>query len=694
MKYLQRFTNIAVSVLFVGVCCQFGCSPQQPFYLTEKGKYQQHYIGKATKIDYPDVDVGSLPEVARTIPPLTLANPDPASIWDLKLEESVQMALKNSKVIRTLNGVGFSKGGVSGTPGTLLQSPNAVGTVYDPALIESDPRAGQEAALAAFDGQLTAAANWQKETSAAWNGFGTYGSPQQNIGNFSAGINKYASTGGQYYVTNGNRYSGTAPVQWLSYLEGGFTQPLLQGNGIEFNRIAGPGSTVGNYNGVVIARINTDTALVDFEMNTRNLVAAVETAYWNLYYAYHRLESVRSGLDAAYQTWLQTKIKADVGTVGGSAQYLAQAEHNYFTFRQQTEVAQSNLFKTENALRYIMGLTATDGRLIRPIDDPITAPIKLEWQSTFCEALLRSPELRKQKWNVKRYELELVAAKNFLMPQVDLNASYRISGAGKDLIDSNNRHNNAYGSMIYDDYSGWTVGLSAAMPFGWRKELAGVRNAQLYLAKSREVLREQELELSIQIADSFRDIDLSYQQIQTTLAGRRAANDEVLAVGAAYEAGKITLDQLLDAQKRQAEAETDYYSAVIDYNLAIMTLHYRKGSLLEYDNVCLTEGAWSPKAYFDAKRRARERDAGRYLNYGFTRPQNVSRGTYKQFQGTAASFDGTAASIVPLPQTAGQPVVPPAPKLIETQPIPTPVLPKETLRHIQPTRNNRYVEVQ
>jgi hypothetical protein len=60
----------------------FGCQPQQPFYLTERGGYQNHYIGKATKIDYADVNVQSLSEVCQAADPFTLDNPDPEAMWD------------------------------------------------------------------------------------------------------------------------------------------------------------------------------------------------------------------------------------------------------------------------------------------------------------------------------------------------------------------------------------------------------------------------------------------------------------------------------------------------------------------------------------------------------------------------------------------------------------------------------------
>jgi len=87
-----------------------------------------------------------------------------------------------------------------------------------------------------------------------------------------------------------------------------------------------------------------------------------------------------------------------------------------------------------------------------------------------------------------------------------------------------------------------------------------------------------------------------------------------------------TLADVLDAQRRQAEADADYYRTLVDYNKAIMQVHHRKGTLLEYNGIQLAEGPWPAKAYFDAVRRARSRDASIYLDYGFTRPRVVSQG--------------------------------------------------------------------
>jgi len=695
MKCFNSLASITVSFLIVSICFQFGCRPQQPLFLGETGRWQHHSsITRATDIEIPNVNVRSLPEVCHTRAPLTLDNPDPDAMWDLTLEEAIHITLKNSTVIRTLTGVSFTQGGVGGVPGALLGGGGQARTVFDPALMESDPRFGQEAALAAFDAQFRTGLRYERNAQARG----------RDAGTFHTGISKYTAPGTQFYASHNHRIDrpesrlpGGRDGTWHgSSFEVGFQHPLLRGSGIEFNRIAGPGGTPGVYGGVAVARINTDMSLTDFEIATRNLVADVERAYWNLYYAYHRLESVRSGRNAAYMTWHQTRVHYEESTRRGSAQNLAQAERNYFEFRRQVELAQNNLFRAETAMRYIMGLTASDGRLIRPIDDPITAPIALEWHNVLCEALFRSPELRRQRWAVKQRELEYRASRNFLLPQLDLDGGYRIGGHGPNMMGRDSAYSPLGGG---NNYGSW-IGLTLSTPLGFRREQAGVQHAQFSLARARAILREQELELTHQLGDSFREISLAYQLMQTTLSSYQAAKNEVRAVQVTYDEGMTTLDQVLNAQRWLSEAETAYYSAVIDYNLAIMTLHFRKGSLLEYNNICLAEGEWPGKAYFDARRRARERDAGRYFNYGMTLPGIVSRGVYQQHQHgynqhgfnstrfESLPFESVPATSVPVPALPGErsiQLAPPPPttfnngfRVIETDSVmvvPTPILP-------------------
>ncbi|MGL6226470.1 MAG: TolC family protein [Thermoguttaceae bacterium] len=644
MSTRNRIFQLLVSVLLLGV---LGCGPASPIYLTSKNQVDKHYINTATRIEYPDTHVETSQEVLGALAPLTVANPNPTEIYDLTLEEAVCVALRNSKVVRTLSGVGFSSAGVQGVPQAILSNPNGVATVYDIALVETDPRYGVEAALSAFDAQLKSTVGWSTQNRGTpMTKPGNYYSDTSQGGSFQTSLQKTTAAGSTFYMTNGNNYTdskayATSFPYWQTYLEAGVSQPLLQGRGVQFNRIAGPGAIPGFYNGVSIARMNTDTTLADFEMATRNLVFDVERAYWNLYYAYHYLESVKAGYQSASQTWHQVKQKYDLGAKEGTAVAEAQARNQYYIFRSRAEQAQSNLFKMDATLKYIMGLAATDGRLFKPSTEPSVAPLKLDWNDIVVEALVRSPELRKQKWVVKQKELELLASKNYLLPRLDLNAGYRWNGIGDKLVDTSTNQSSAYNSLTHDGMGDWQAGLSFSAPIGFRREMAAHRNAKIALTRAQSILQEQELELSNQLSDAVRDLAQYHQLMQTSLQNRLASQDELTATTRAYEVGKTTIDYVLDSQRRLAEAETGFYNNVVQYNIAISELHRRKGTLLEYNNVYLAEGPWPNKAYVDARELARKRDAGHNLNYGYTRPQVYSRGTYQQFQGVdMTSGDG------------------------------------------------------
>ncbi len=634
MKTSRGLLGITAWALITLYLC--GCRPQQPFFLHEDGDLS-HYVDKATQIEYPDVEAESLDEVQKASPPLTLSNSDVKEYWDLSLEEAIRIALQNSKIIRTLSQPDV---GMPRLPETSLTvAPEGTPTVFDPARQETNPRTGVEGVLADFDAHWSTRFFWQKsDTPQNVAGFVQAFRPQafrQDTGNFETEISKTYATGGTFSISHSVGYdwnNAFTSRQWSSHwtanVEAGFRQPLLQGAGVTFNRIAGPNSIPGFYNGVLIARLETDQRLAEFEQSVSELLLDVEKAYWTLYLSYRQLDTVIAGRDAALQTWRQVRAKYEVGGRGGSAQEEAQSRQQYLAFRAAVEQALSSLYKAENNLRYLMGLTATDGRLIRPKDEPTRARVEFDFHDVHAEALIRNPLLRREKWRVKKAELELIAAKNYLLPKLDMFGFYRWNGLGHDLIDPDDDRSNAYGSLTSGDYQDWQLGMELQIPIGFRKELAAVRNAQLNLARERAILQEQELEISHQIAWVLREIDEYYTLAQTNYNRTVAAENEVRAVTAMYDAGTATLDLLLNAQQRRAEAEIQYYQSLTKYMFAISHLHFRKGSLLEYNGVYLTEGPWPQKAYFDALRRARARDAGLYLNYGMTNPPVFSRGPY------------------------------------------------------------------
>ncbi len=662
---MSRQFKIFCAAIVVAAQALTGCSPTQHFYFLDD-KETQHYISEATKIEYPDVDNCTLADVRDAQAPLTLDNMHYDSMWDLSLEEAVRYSLQNAKIMRTLGGRFASTGGptpqVGEAPDFLLTNPAAVQTVFDPGIVESAPQGGVEAALAEFDAQLTGSLDYQHNDHPQNVNANLINSQlfKQDLVTSQWGIQKRGAAGTvvSFNTTtvynDNNQPSRQTAHDYTTNFEAAVRQPLLAGGGVQYNRIAGPfdpfvaGGTAA-FDGVVLARINTDISLAQFEAGVRNLVSDVENAYWELYFAYRDLESRKKGRDSALETWRKVNAQFEAGLREADAQKEAQSREQYFSFRAEVETALANLYKAENRLRYIMGLAATDGRLIRPKDEPTTAKVSFDWNELHCEGLVRSVEIREQKWRVKQREMELIAARNLLLPHLDLLARYRRVGQGEMLFgDGNNNFNQVQGvgaldSLANGNFNEYELGLQFTQTIGIRKELATVRNEQMLLAREKARLQDQELELSHAMSDAIRDLSTHFQVTQTQFNRRVAAERQVEAVKAAYDAGTVTLDLLLEAQRNRADAETAYYRSLVDYNRGIARVHFRKGSLLEYNGVYLAEGPWPAKAYFDATKRARERDAAKYIDYGYTRPNVFSRGPVEQFQGEGMPLQAPGA---------------------------------------------------
>ncbi len=682
---MRRHSLTAWAALTSALVFISGCNPQQPFYFKEDGS-MSHYMDIATKIEHPDVNQCSLNEVEKTRAPLTLENTKFDETWDLSLEEATKITLENSKIMRSLGGR-ITLNSLQTLAARPIIAPvgeavlaGAVASVYGPGLQESSPgglfsdpdssQVGVEGALAAFDAQFQSSAIFNKTDRMQNVTPSPFFSPvlQQDVGQFSSGFTKSTASGAQFSLFSNSTYTDSnSPTRaishdWQTNMTLGVVQPLLQGAGTTYNRIAGPyhpNSQTGNvgnpqFDGVMLARVNTDISLTNFEIGVRNLITDVENSYWELYFAYRNLEARRIGRDSALATWRTTHAKFCAGSNGGEAEKEYQAREQYFQFSGEVESALSDLYKAENRLRYIMGLSATDGRLIRPKDEPASAKVVFDWCQIHSEALCRSPELRRQKWHIKSDELQLCAAKNLLLPRLDAIAQYSVNGIGEDLIKSREGSGgvvggNAFDQMTDGQFQEWELGLRFSMPIGFRKELAGVRNRNLKIAQDRAILQDGELELSHQLSDAVRDLDTQYALMQTNFNRLISSQKQVDAIQVAYEAGAkdVTFDVLLNAQRRRSDAEASYYRALIDYNKAIANVHIRKGSLLEYNGVYLAEGPWPAKAYFDAEKRARQRDASTYMNYGYTNPGVISRGPVNQVQSNGGGVSSNPGDIAP-----------------------------------------------
>ncbi|MEO8269607.1 MAG: TolC family protein, partial [Aureliella sp.] len=534
-----------------------------------------------------------------------------SNLIPMTLQECIHLALSNTTIMRDLGG-------------TVVRSPQAVVTTLGPALMFSDPRLGEEAALSAFDANFFVNNYFERNDRGLNNQFfGQNGFFKQDLNTTQAGVSKRSATGGFYSFRNvtaydrNNQLSNRFPFDsWETYVEAEARQPLLQGAGTQFNRIAGPGASPGQLNGVLLARVRSDVTLIEFEQGVRDLLAEVENSYWDLYYSYRDLEARIDVRDIAQETLeLQDKNATSRGKIAQAEEqvYRFQAEivdalngrpldatrtHNGSpagTFRSNGGVRIS-----ERRLRLMVGMPINDGSLINPIDPPFSAPVVYDWSSSINEALRCRAEIRKQKWIIKQRELELVANRNFLKPQLDVISRYRFRGFGEDFLGPDSASASLYGGQFQE----WQLGLEYNLPIGFRRAHAAVQNSRLGLAREVQLLREQERFINFSLSNAVNEGKRAYENMLLQRKRLDAIVVQLNAIDAKGEQGeRAELDVRLETHRRLLDARLRFYQAEVEYALSLRNVNFEKGTLLEYCNVSLVEAMAPGKAYVDAAER-------------------------------------------------------------------------------------------
>ncbi len=634
-----------------------------------------HYRTHATAIEYPDV-VTETPEAVRdSLPPRTLDTQERCEIRDIQLADVVQYGLAHSEIVKS--GGQFLSAGNG-----ILNSPDRTLSSYDSAIQESGVLfggRGVEAALADFDAQLESSATWGRNDTEnnrlddpldpADDDFAR----TRNTGDFASSLSKTFANGGRAEIAHqlqylrSDQFGQKYPTSYTGNLSFDYQHPLLAGSGTEFTRIAGPiarsfGGITGVSQGVVIARINNDLVLCDYENGLRNMVRDIEDAYWNLYLAYRNFDTSTWVYESSLATWRKAKTEVDNGLL--AAGQAAQARDALFTARASMETTRSNIYTRETELRRLIGLPVNDGTVLRPSEEPTTAQLAPDWNECLTDALTHRVELRKQKWQIRSLDLQLIAARSLTRPRLDAVAGYQVNSLG-DNFASYGDGNSYLQGITANRTDGWNAGVVMTMPVGLRSAHAQVQNYELRLVKARKALEVAEEEVSHEMAVAFQEITRAYTVARTNLNRYMAADENAAYFKVRVREGAETLDEELRALARRGESEQAYYQSLVDYNKAITNLFYRKGTILTYNNIQLMEGGWHPDAYTDAHRRHGQRAYGRAIDAttepaAFSAPGPVD-GVELSSQPTARGLIGQSAVENTTPPVLTAPPVAPAP---------------------------------
>ena len=629
---MHRHLSKSVLVLiWFGICLSTGCqtnrslntsfAPLDTTTPTSGPSYLQP--AKAALCDSCEISTTAIDSIS----PETAIDYANVEYQHFSLEECVRKALLESEVFRELGGA-------------IVNQTATVQTALDPALQFTNPTSGEDAVLSEFDANYESSIFFENNDRPFNTQFtGEDGLLTQDLLATQTGFSKLAATGTLFtsqltvnYDAN-NQASNRFGSAWETIVDTGFRHPLLQGSGSLFNRIAGASQVPGQYNGILISRTNSEISLTDFEDSVREFVSNVENAYWDLYYAYRELDSQTAARDAALIVTKRTEELRRAEKIGQLE--LASAKEQLLRFEaaiiesmegRLIEGTQSNSGTSggsfrrtvgvriaERRLRYLMGMPITDGTLIRPADQPIKAALAFDWEQTISSALANRPEVRRQQWFIKQKELELTAARNFLLPRLDLVGNYRFRGLGKHLTggsvtfaddiaagaDSVSAQSAAFSDLSSGNFQEIQFGAEFRLPIGYRQANAAVRNAELTIQRERSIMKELERKIVLDLSNVVAECRRSYNAMQVAERRFEAAVEYRKQAAERVQNGRAQFDVLLEAQRRILEAQLQFINAEVEYALAIKNVHFERATFLNYHGIALAEGQSDAQAYAD-----------------------------------------------------------------------------------------------
>jgi outer membrane protein TolC len=255
-----------------------------------------------------------------------------------------------------------------------------------------------------------------------------------------------------------------------------------------------------------------------------------------------------------------------------------------------------------------------------PVTPATEARIEPDWDSSLAEMLESQPDVVQQKVLVRIAELQLLLARNQLLPRLSLNALDQLKTVGcrfdspdavfigsalKALSPAINGAEAPSGvdpDPSSNNFLTKQVGVTCACPLGRQGyPFANARSAQYVLLRSRAYYQQVVHQTTHSLARFFLEIDANYKQLQTAKRLREAAAQRLDAQRAYYEEGRITIDRFLDSVSQYATAVATEAQYKATYNISIVALEEAKGTLLAYDNISVAEGPRPRKAYVRAR---------------------------------------------------------------------------------------------
>ena len=420
-------------------------------------------------------------------------------------------------------------------------------TMASAAMAESKDMTLEESVRTALDNNYTIKQQEAEYDSAVW-------ARHQARRSFGPTVNWQSTAtkmGGKYYEDSlnltrsyGNTLSLTMPIYTGGQLEGAIKAADLAMNANELG----------------------------LELCKQQVKAATMSAYYQALQAKNQIKVAQDSVNTLTEHLKNVNAQYTVGTVAksdvlGTQVQMANAEQNLINANNSYDVAIASL-------NNIMGLpTDTELNLTDSLDYNVYE-IPLEE----CTAYARSnrPDVLMADYQVAIAQAGVQQARAGYLPKVSAQASK--SWAGDSPFGSEET------DVRYSPNNNWTAGLVLSWDI-WDNNVtqSKVNQSKAAVAKAEAAAENTRQSGDLEVRTAYLNLKAAEKSINTTQVAVDKAQEDYKIAQVRYAAGVGTNLDVMDAEEKLAQAQTNYYTALYNYNSSKAALDKAMGIMVDLD---------------------------------------------------------------------------------------------------------------
>ncbi|MGA3211518.1 MAG: TolC family protein [Terriglobales bacterium] len=363
-------------------------------------------------------------------------------------------------------------------------------------------------------------------------------------------------------------------------------------------------SWTSNRRNLIIAKSNREITDVAFRQQVIATVSQIENIYWDLVNAYEDVKVKQRSVELAEKLLGDNQKQVQIGTLAPIE--VVRGESQVASAKQDLIISQTNLELQQLLMKNAVSRNLTDTQLqaaeVIPTDTMEIPPVEpvVPTQDLVAEALSHRPELAQSQIDLTNREVTKLAARNGLLPTVDLVGWYGTSAVGGDqninatcppnysefcvppgTIQSAG-YGNSFNTLFTNEYPDYAVGINVNIPIHNRPAQADQIRSELEYRQAQMRLQQLQNQIRIQVQNSQFALQQNRARVDAARKARDLAQQTLDAEQKKYSLGASTTYAVQAAQRDFSQSESSLVAAMTAYEKSRVDLDSQTGLTLAH----------------------------------------------------------------------------------------------------------------